>query len=185
MGCRSNQEVTGKGGIIDIINIIDRIETLIGTSRTVPVSGSILIDKRKAMELVDQLRLAVPREVQAAEDVLGQKDHIINQAQADARRTKVKAEDEFRTRLDQNELVTTAESRAEHTLKEAEQRASRMLQQSEAEARSQRAEADAYALRSLRTLERELTGIIGSVRKGIDLLAEQATVGINGHPSGR
>lgn len=158
------------------------METLIGTSRSVPVGGNILVDKRKAMELVDQLRLAVPQEVKAAEEVLGHKDHIINQAQLDARRTKAKAEDEFRTRLDQNEVVTSAESRAEHTLRDAEQRASRMLQQSEAEARSRRAETDAYTLRSLRTLERELTGIIGSVRKGIDMLAEQATVGINGHP---
>ena len=159
------------------------METLISTSRTVPVSGSVLIDKRKAMELIDQLRLSIPREVLAAEEVLAQKDNIVNQAQLDARHTKTKAEDEFRSRLDQNELVTTAEIRAEYTVKDAEQRASRMLQQSNSEARALHAETDAYTLRSLRTLERELTNIIGSVRKGIDLIAEQATVGNNGHTS--
>ena len=84
------------------------METLIETSKAVPVSGSILIDKKKAMELVDQMRLAIPQEVRAAEEVLSHKDHIVNQAQVDARRTKAKAEDEFRQKLDQSELVAKA-----------------------------------------------------------------------------
>jgi cell division septum initiation protein DivIVA len=168
-----------KGGVIDIINIIDRLETLIDTSKAVPVSGNILIDKKKAMELVDQMRLAIPQEVRSAEEVLSQKDHIINQAQVDARRAKSQAEDEFRQRLETSELVALAESRAEGTVKEAEQRAKRLLEQSEAEAHSRRTEADAYALRSLRALEKELSTLTGSVRKGIEVLASQAMVGMN------
>ena len=180
LGCRSRKgEDREEGDIIDIINIIDRMETLIETSKSVPVSGNVLIDKNKAMELVDQLRLAIPQEVRSAEEVLSNKDHIINQAQADARHTKSKAEDEFRQRLEHSELVALAEGRAEVTLKEAEERAARILDHSEAEARTRRTEADAYALRSLRALERELAVLSGSVRKGIDVLASQATVGMS------
>ena len=155
------------------------METLIETSKSVPVSGSVLIDKNKAMELVDQLRLAIPQEVRSAEEVLSNKDHIINQAQADARHTKSKAEEEFRQRLEQSELVALAESRAEETMRDADERAARVLDQSEDEARTRRTEADAYALRSLRALERELAVLSGSVRKGIDVLASQATVGLS------
>ena len=60
-----------------------------------PVSGNVLVDKKKLMELVDQLRLAIPQEVKAAAEVLSQKDHIISQANLDARRTKAQAEDEY------------------------------------------------------------------------------------------
>ena len=63
------------------------METLVETSKAVPVSGNILIDRKKVMELVDQLRLTIPEEVRAAEDVLSQKDQILNIAQNDARRT--------------------------------------------------------------------------------------------------
>ena len=182
MGCRFLEEGDREeGDIIDIINIIDRLETLIETSKSVPVSGSILIDRKKAMELVDQMRLAVPQEIRAAEEVLSQKDHIMNQAQAEARRTKSSAEDEFRQRLETSELVALAESRAEETLRDAEQRAGRILQQTEAEARSRRTDADAYALRSLRGLEKELSALTGSVRKGIEVLAQEAVVNINGN----
>ena len=183
MGCRCPDGIhREEGGVIDIINIIDRLETLVETSKAVPVSGNILIDKKKATELVDQLRLAIPQEVRSAEEVLSQKDHIINQAQVDARRTKSQAEDEFRQRLDQSELVALAETRAEETLRDAEQRANRIIQQTEAESKSRRAEADAYALRSLRGLEKELNAITGSVRKGIELLASQVVVSMtNGY----
>jgi GTPase involved in cell partitioning and DNA repair len=155
------------------------METLIETSKTVPVSGNILIDRKKVTELVDQLRLAIPQEVRAAEEVLSQKDHIINSAQVDARRTKSQAEDEFKQRLETSELVALAESRAEETLRDAEQRCGRMLDQSEAQAKSRQTEADAYALRSLRGLERELANLTGSVRKGIEVLAGQAAAGLN------
>ena len=135
------------------------------------------------MELVDQLRLAIPQEVRSAEEVISQKDQIINQAQVDARRTKSKAEEDYRERLDQSELVAVAERRAEETLKEAEQKAGQMLMRCEDEARNKCSDADAYALRSLRNLEKELNSLTGSVRKGIEVIAGQAVAGLNGRYS--
>ena len=165
---------------MDIINVIDRLETLVETSKSVPVSGNILVDRKKIMELVDQLRLTIPEEVRSAEDVLSQKDQILNTAATDARRTKSMAEDELRDRLNPNELVIQAEARASQTVRDAEERITRMLQQSEAEAISRKTEADAYALRSLRTMEAELGKLAVSVRKGIEVLAEQTARAMNG-----
>ncbi|MEC9237138.1 MAG: hypothetical protein VYC69_00580 [Chloroflexota bacterium] len=155
------------------------METLVETSKSVPVSGNILVDRKKVIELVDQLRLTIPEEIRSAEDVLSQKDQILNTAQNDARRTKSVADDELRERLNSNELVTQAETRAAETVKDAEERITRMLQQSEAEALSRKTEADAYALRSLRAMEVELGKLTGSVRKGIEVLAEQASSHMN------
>ena len=89
------------------------------------------------------------------------------------------AEDELRDRLNNNEVVTQAETRAAETIRDAEERITRMLEQSEAEALSRKTEADAYALRSLRTMEVELGKLAGSERKGIEVLAEQATSNLN------
>ena len=75
--------------------------------------------------------------------------------------------------------MTLAESKAAETVREAEERITRMLQQSEAEAQSRRTEADAYALRSLRSMEAELDKLVGSVRKGIQVLAIEASTNLN------
>ena len=158
------------------------METLLDTSKVVPVSGNVLIDKKKVMELVDQLRLAIPQEYKAAQEVLAQKDQILNQAIVDARRTKARAEDEYRERLDQNEIIEKAQRKAEQTISEAEERAQRLISQSESSARSQVSEADAYSLHSLRNLERQLNSITASVRKGIDMLAQDTVLSTsNGH----
>lgn len=138
------------------------------------------MDKKKLKELLDQLRLAVPQEVRGAQEVLTRKDQIVNQALTDARRTKVQAEDEFRARLQQTEVLQHAQQRAAETLKDAEQRAARIVQQAEAESQARRTDADAYALRSLRALERELNTLSNSVRKGIDLLAGNTALAGNG-----
>jgi triphosphoribosyl-dephospho-CoA synthetase len=151
------------------------LETLVNTSKVMPMTGGLMVEKKKISELLDQLRLAVPQEVRAAAEVLAHKDTIISSAVSEARRNKAKAEEEFRERLNQNEL----KKRGEEILREAEQRAARMVQQAEADSRSRRLEADVYALRSLQALERQLSELGGSVRKGIDLLAASASVSAN------
>ncbi len=133
------------------------------------------MERTKAMELVDQLRLTVPKEMRAAEEVLSQRDHIINLAQTDARRTKSQAEDDYRERLDKHELLLQAEQRATNLLRDAEDRARRMLEQAEQQSEANRSDADAYALRSLRSLEQELNSITSAVRRGIDVLSGPAT----------
>ena len=148
---------------------------MIDTSKAARAGGHILVDRAKALELVDQLRLTVPKEIRAAEEVLSQRDHIMNLAQTDARRTKAQAEDDYRERLDKHELLTQAEQRATNMLRDAEERSRRMLDQAEAQSEANRSEADAYALRSLRTLEQELSNITSAVRRGIDVLSGPAT----------
>ena len=149
------------------------MEILIDNSKVMPITGSLMVDKSKLIELVDQLRLGIPQEVRAAEEVLSQKDQIMNNAMADARRAKAKAEDEFSKKLTQSEL----QRKADQILEDAQERAARILHLAEAEAESRRTEADAYALRSLRALEREVNSISGSVRKGIDMLAGSTLAG--------
>ena len=162
--------------MIDLINIIDRLESLVETSKVVPVSGNVLVDKTKTLELLDQLRLAIPQEVKASEEVLSQKDLILNQALSDARRTKAKAEDDYRERVYSNEVTARAQQLADDTVTDAEERASRILAQCEREAKARMTEADAYALRSLRALEKQLNSISVSVRKGIDQLVQETAV---------
>ena len=146
------------------------MEILIDNSKVMPITGSLMVDRAKLMELVDQLRLGIPQEIKAAEEVLLQKDQIMNNALVDARKAKAKAEDEFSKKLTQSEH----QRKAEQILADAQERAARIVQMAEAEAQNRRTEADAYALRSLRALEMEVNNISGSVRKGIDMLAGSA-----------
>ena len=129
-----------------------------------------MVDKAKLQELLTQLRTEVPLEIRRAEQMLSRKDDIISSAVSEANQTRHSMEQEFRSRLSDHELGR----KAEEILRDAEARAQRIVMQSEQEAENRRNQADAYALRTLRDLERELTTATGSIRKGIDVLAGSA-----------
>lgn len=159
-----------KGDIIDINNIIDRIELLVDSSKSVPLSNNVMVDRTKLGELMAQLRMAIPQEIHRAEEMLSRKDDIMSSAVAEAHQTRQQLEQDFKSRLTDHELGR----KAEEILRDAEARAQRIVGQAEQEAENRRNQADAYALRTLRDLERELDAATGSVRKGIDMLAGSA-----------
>ena len=153
---------------MEIINIIDRLDALVNTSRKVPGTRNRMVDADKTMELVAQLRLAIPQDVRAALEVIERKDAILGQAQFDAKRTKSAAEEEFKARLDQSDVMTAARSQADQMLDDADRKASRLVEQAEAASKNNRAEVDAYVVQALRSLEQELTSVLGTVRRGLD-----------------
>lgn len=129
-----------------------------------------MVDKGKLHELVAQLRMEIPQEIRRAEEMLSRKDDIISSAVSEANQSRQNLEQEFRSRLNDHELSR----KAEEMLRDAEARSRRIIDQAEQEAENRRNQADAYALRTLRELERELTTATGSIRKGIDVLAGSA-----------
>ena len=155
---------------MDIINIMDRLEALITTSLRVPVTQRTLLDGKKVQELMDQLRLAVPQDVKAAEEILMKKDEILNHAEAVRRHAKTQAEEEFRVRLQQTEVMKEAKRKSEEILEEADRKTTRMISQADVEVRTKRAEADAYAAKTLHNLERQLASNLTSIRNGMALL---------------
>ena len=155
---------------MDIVNIMDRLDALVTTSRRMPGTRSRLVDADKVMEVVEQLRLAIPQDIRAAQEVIERKDSILSQAQIDARRIRSHAEEEFKARVDQSEVLAVARNNAEEIVEEAERKAGRFADQVEADSRRSKEEADAYIVQALRSLEDEMTAVLGTVRKGLDSL---------------
>ena len=60
--------------------------------------------------------------------------------------------------------------KVEELEEETERRTARLLEQAESESRKSRAEVDTYVIQTLRNLDRELTSVLTSVRKGLDTL---------------
>ena len=161
---------------MDIINVIDRLDALVNTSRKMPVTNSRIVDAEKVMEVVEQLRLAIPQDIRSAQEIIEKKDSILNQAQIDARRIKSEAEEEFKIRIDQNDVLLAARRKAEELMDESERKANRIMEQAESESRNNRSEADTYVIQSLRSLERETTTVLATVRKSLDTIGATVRV---------
>jgi hypothetical protein len=147
---------------MDILQLIDRLEELFNESKNVPFTKNVMVDEDRMLDIIDQMRIAIPEEVKKAQQLLGQRDRVLAQAQEEANRTIEIA----RQKADQ--LVTK-----EMIAVEGHRRADLILTQARNEAEGIRADADDYVINSLNQLQAELERIANQVRNGIRTVEDE------------
>ena len=145
----------------------------------------MVVSRQKLVDLIDRMRVAVPREVYDSREVLEQREEVLRAAREEAALLLADAEARLEEQLKETEVVKAAEARALQVVAEAQQRAQGLLIDAEQQARgrlddaqemsrAQMREADVYALQVLKRLEQELDGFTATVRRGIDALETRA-----------
>ncbi len=146
----------GGGYVMDMAFLIDRLEALVSTSRRVPFDR-VLLDEQEVLEIIDQMRLSLPNEINQARRILQERDQIIGQAQSEAEKIVLMARDKADYMLNDNGLLQEAKVYAERILADARE-----------ESETLRTEANAYAAEMLTHLEDVLDKNLAQVRRGIE-----------------
>jgi len=141
---------------MDILHLIDRLEELFNESRAIPFTHNVIVDEDRMLDLIDQMRVAIPDEVKKAQQVTSQRDRILAQAQEEANRTLALAREKSDQMVERDAIVQSAQARAEQS-----------VAQIRSEAEQSRRDADQYVVDTLTGLELELERIINQVRNGI------------------
>lgn len=141
---------------MDILHLIDRLEELLNQSRPLWFTHNVIVDEDRMLDLIDQMRVAIPEEVKKAQQLIAQRDRILAQAQEEANRTLAIAREKSDQLTDRDAVVQSAQARAEEILARARQ-----------DVESTRHEADSYVVDTLRRLEIELDRYLTQVRNGI------------------
>lgn len=147
---------------MDILQLIDRLEELFNESKSIPLTRNVMVDEDRMLDIIDQMRIAIPEEVKKAQQLLGQRDRVLAQAQEEANRTLELA----RQKADQ--MVAK-----DMVAQEAQRRAEQIVAQARGEAENIRADADDYAMDSLEQLRDELERISNQVINGIRILKDE------------
>jgi hypothetical protein len=142
---------------MDIQHLIDRLEYLIDEGRHIPMTKMTMVDEERALEIIDQMRISVPEEVEKASRVLTQKDRLLAQANEEAARIVDMAKDKSDTLIQRDAIVQAAQNRAANIIEQARQDADAI-----------RADADNYVLEVLGELEGHLLKTLTVVRNGIN-----------------
>src|SRR5512146_383430 len=147
---------------MDIMQLLDRLETVLSGGSRIPLSGKTMVDEHECMDILDQLRIAVPEEVKQAKRLQSDRDRIIRDAEERAERIIAQAREQASASAEQHEIVRAAEARARL-----------ILQAADAEAEERRDGADRYAAETLAQLERHLDEQLTVVRNGIRALSRR------------
>lgn len=147
---------------MDILHLVDRLEELFNESRPIWLTHSVIVDEDRMLDLIDQMRVAVPEEIKKAQQIITQRDRILAQAKEEANRTIALAREKAEKQLEDNEIIQAAKTRAEE-----------IIDQSQKDAEISQREADKYILETLTGLELHLDRMIAQVRNGIKSLQDE------------
>jgi vacuolar-type H+-ATPase subunit H len=152
----------------DIYHLIDRLERLLNESWRMPLSAYLVISEDDFLDVIDQMRTAIPQEIKEGEKVQRERDRIVAQAEEEAARIIQLAQDEAAKLMDEHALIQGAE-----------QRASTIVERAQREAKVLKAEADDYAREVLQSLngqldvlEEQIANLLTTVHNGLETLSK-------------
>ncbi len=152
----------------DIYHLIDRLERLLNESWRMPLSAYLVINEDDFLDVIDQMRTAIPHEIKEGEKVQRERERIVAQAEEEAERIVHLAQEEAAKSVQEHELIRAAEQRA-NTITERAHREARIL----------KAEADDYAREVLQSLdgqlnalEEQIADLLTTVRNGLETLTK-------------
>jgi vacuolar-type H+-ATPase subunit E/Vma4 len=138
---------------------VERLEGMLANGKKLPLTSNVVVDQASALELIDELRHAIPEEVQAARRINAEGERILERAGQEAERIVARANEQAAYLIDEQGLTEAAE---------AESR--RIIDGAEGEAADIRRGADEYAADVLLRLETEVSRVLGQIERGIDAL---------------
>ncbi len=144
---------------MDILHLVDRLEDLLNQSRPLWFTHNVIVDEDRMLDIIDQMRVAIPDEVKKAQQFLAQRDRILAQAQEEANRTLAIAREKSEQLVERDAIVQAAQARADQ-----------IISQAHGEIENTNQEADNYVIETLTKLEMELDRYLNQVRNGIHSL---------------
>jgi cell division septum initiation protein DivIVA len=144
---------------VDVQKKLDEIVAAVSSARAMPMSASCVINRADLLARLEELRAALPDSLAQAQELIGGREQLVEQARQEAERIIESAHAERGSLISGTEIARRSQEEADRILAEARQ-----------EAEEIRAEADDYVDSKLANFEVVLTKTLGSVGRGREKL---------------
>jgi len=102
-----------------IEEILSNMEDVLEQAKNMPFSDKVLVDREELYDMITDIRLKMPNEIEQSKWVLDEKNRIIQDAKRDAEQIIKEAEEERNRLVDENEITRRACAQAEEIVSEA------------------------------------------------------------------
>ncbi|GGY43967.1 ATP synthase F0 subunit B [Streptomyces djakartensis] len=144
---------------MDVQKKLDEIVAAVSGARSMPMSASCVVNRAELLSLLEEVRAALPDSLAQAQELIGDREQMVEQARQEAERIIGQAHAERGSLISDTEVARRSQAEADRILAEARQ-----------EAEEIRAEADEYVDSKLANFEVVLTKTLGSVGRGREKL---------------
>lgn len=102
-----------------IEEILTNMEDVLEQAKSMPFSDKVLVDREELFDMITDIRLKMPNEIEQSKWVLDDKNRILQDAQRNAEQIIKEAEEERNRLVDENEITRRACAQAEEIVAEA------------------------------------------------------------------
>jgi cell division septum initiation protein DivIVA len=149
-----------KAVTVEAIEKLNAAITTIKEARSVPLSASCVVHRGEMLSLLEEIKAALPNDLQKAQDLVASRDEIVEEGHVSAERLIASAREEVARMVEQTAIVSAAREKSSEILDEANEMA---------EAKQE--EVDAYIDSRLATLEVILNKTLDAINRGRERLA--------------
>ena len=103
----------------DALELINELEDLIDKGVPVPFTGRCLLDKDELLELIQEIKLKLPTDLEQAKWIKAERENIINDAKKEAEEIIKTANDKLIALIDENEITKQAAEKANSIVERA------------------------------------------------------------------
>ncbi|MCH5674379.1 ATP synthase F0 subunit B [Streptomyces gilvus] len=144
---------------MDVQKKLDEIVAAVSSARSMPMSASCVVNRAELLAMLEEVRAALPDSLAQAQELIGGREEMVEQARQEAERIIQGAHAERGSLISDTEIARRSQDEADRILSEARR-----------EAEEVRAEADDYVDSKLANFEVVLTKTLGSVGRGREKL---------------
>lgn len=147
---------------MDIQFLVERLEALVVNARKLPMTSQVILEQAAVLDLIDQMRVAIPEEVKSARRIVQESDRVVQKAREEGEGIIGAAQEQAAILLQDQSIIREAELRAGDVEKATQAKADETMRG-----------ADQYASDVLIRLESDLVKTLSIVKKSLEVLDER------------
>lgn len=144
---------------MDALELINELEDIIDKGVAVPFTGRCLLDKEELLELIQEIKLKLPTDLEQAKWIKNERQNIIDDANKEAEEIIKSANDKLIAMVDENEIT-----------KKATQQAAEIMERANSDARTTKESSYQYADFLLENVETVVTKTIQDLEQCINIV---------------
>jgi len=103
-----------------VLELLDEIEEIIDTASGFPLTGKIMVDAGELLEIIKEIRIELPDEIQQAQWIKNERQRILDEAKREYETVLKDAQRQAEALIENDDIIVKAKVKADELLRVAE-----------------------------------------------------------------
>jgi len=103
-----------------VLELLDEIEEIVDTASGFPLTGKIMVDAEEILEIVKEIRVELPDEIQQAQWIKDERQRILDEAKREYEAVLKDAQKQAEALIENDDITVNAKIRADEIMRVAE-----------------------------------------------------------------